>query len=58
MPFIHVFFSGNHVGIENVRQRLVYMCSGTLTIESRTGVGTKAIIRLPGEENISENSCG
>ena len=36
-----------HVGIENVRQRLANMCSGTLTIESTVGVGTLATIIIP-----------
>ena len=36
-----------HVGIENVRQRLSNMCSGTLTIESTVGVGTLATIIIP-----------
>lgn len=36
-----------HVGIENVRQRLANMCSGSLTIESKVGEGTVATIRIP-----------
>ena len=36
-----------HVGIENVRQRLSNMCAGSLTIESEIGVGTLATIRIP-----------
>ena len=36
-----------HVGIENVRQRLFNMCSGTLTIESEIGKGTLATVRIP-----------
>ena len=36
-----------HVGIENVRQRLSNMCSGSLTIESTPGVGTLATVRIP-----------
>ena len=36
-----------HVGIENVKQRLSNMCSGSLTIESTVGVGTVATIRIP-----------
>ena len=36
-----------HVGIDNVRQRLSNMCSGTLTIESTVGEGTLATIRIP-----------
>ena len=37
----------HHVGIENVRQRLSNMCSGTLKIESTEGVGTLATIIIP-----------
>lgn len=36
-----------HVGIENVRQRLSNLCSGSLTIESTPGVGTLATVRIP-----------
>ena len=36
-----------HVGIENVRRRLLNMCQGTLTIESTVGEGTLAVIRIP-----------
>ena len=36
-----------HVGIENVRQRLFNMCSGSLAIESKLGVGTVATISIP-----------
>ena len=36
-----------HIGIENVRQRLSNMCSGTLTIESEVGIGTLVTIRIP-----------
>ena len=36
-----------HVGIENVKQRLSNMCSGSLTIESEVGVGTLVTIKIP-----------
>lgn len=36
-----------HVGIENVRQRLFNICSGSLAIESKIGEGTVATIRIP-----------
>ena len=36
-----------HVGIENVRQRLANMCSGSLIIESKVGEGPVATIRIP-----------
>ena len=35
-----------HVGIRNVRKRLGYMGNGTLTIESREGVGTMVTITI------------
>lgn len=37
----------SHVGIENVRQRLLNMCDGSLTIESEIGVGTQVVIKVP-----------
>ena len=35
-----------HIGIENVRSRLASMCGGTLTIQSKHGEGTKAVITI------------
>ncbi len=40
-----------HIGIENVRDRLWAMCKGTLTIESKVGVGTTTCIQIPKGEN-------
>ena len=37
----------SHIGLTNVKQRLETMCSGTLTITSRYGEGTLAVIRIP-----------
>ena len=45
-----------HVGIENVKQRLANMCSGSLSIESEIGVGTIATIRIPKGENNEDHS--
>ncbi len=36
-----------HVGIQNVRERLKALCSGTLEIESAPGFGTKCVITIP-----------
>lgn len=36
-----------HIGIDNVRYRLERMAGGKLEIESKLGVGTKAVITLP-----------
>ena len=36
-----------HIGIRNVRERLQVMCGGSLTVESRPGEGTTALIRIP-----------
>lgn len=36
-----------HIGIENVRQRLIAMSDARVTITSRVGLGTTAIIRIP-----------
>lgn len=36
-----------HVGINNVRKRLIRQCNGTLVIDSRVGDGTTAVITIP-----------
>lgn len=38
---------GNHIGIQNVRDRLEKLCGGTLTIDSAQGVGTVVKMRIP-----------
>jgi sensor histidine kinase YesM len=38
-----------HVGIRNIRGRLKAMVNGTLEIESKAGVGTKVLLRIPKE---------
>ncbi|MGN0813250.1 MAG: sensor histidine kinase [Candidatus Coproplasma sp.] len=39
-----------HVGIENVRERLLIMCNATLEITSEIGSGTVAIVKIPKKE--------
>lgn len=39
--------SGSHIGISATRLRLGRMCAGTLSISSRKGAGTTAVIRIP-----------
>ncbi len=36
-----------HVGIQNVRSRIMSMCKGELTIKSTKGVGTRVTIEIP-----------
>ena len=38
-----------HVGIRNIRGRLKAMVNGTLEIESRVGIGTAVLIKIPKE---------
>lgn len=38
-----------HVGIQNVRYRLLAMCNATLAIKSKPNEGTTAIVRIPKE---------
>ena len=38
-----------HVGIRNIRGRLSAMVNGTLEIDSKIGVGTKVLIKIPKE---------
>ena len=35
------------IGLRNIRGRLKEMCNGTLTVESRQGMGTKVLIQIP-----------
>ena len=41
---------GKHVGIANVRERLMQVCHGTLTFDTARGAGTTARIRIPKEQ--------
>ena len=47
-----------HVGIKNIRGRIEAMCNGTLTIESKVGSGTKAIIKIPKEATDYDSNNG
>ncbi|WP_026511213.1 sensor histidine kinase [Butyrivibrio sp. LC3010] len=38
---------GLHIGLDNLRERLLTMCKGLLIIESTKGVGTKSTIKIP-----------
>ena len=38
---------GTHLGLDIVEERLEYMCGGSLTIDSRLGEGTKAVVKIP-----------
>ena len=42
----------NHIGIQNVRDRIESRVNGRLTIESEIGVGTKSIVYIPKGENL------
>lgn len=39
----------SHIGIENTKSRLKFMCGGSLAITSAPGAGTKAVIYIPKE---------
>ena len=41
-----------HIGLRNIRERLKAMVNGDLVIESKPGVGTKAVIMVPKEVNV------
>ena len=41
-----------HVGLRNIRGRLKAMVNGDLILESKPGVGTKAVIMIPKEVNV------
>ena len=38
---------GKHIGIQNVKERIEKLCGGTLTLESKPGVGTTVTIWIP-----------
>lgn len=46
----------SHIGIENVKRRLWEMSRGTLEITGVAGEGTTAVIKLPKEEEIHEDT--
>ena len=41
-----------HVGLRNIRERLKAMVNGELILESRPGIGTKAMIMIPKEVTV------
>ena len=59
LPLFYHFFRGfdtslpvegkKHVGLRNIRGRLKAMVNGELLLESKVGVGTKAVIMIPKE---------
>lgn len=36
-----------HVGLANVRSRLLHMCDGNIIVESRKGLGTRVTVKIP-----------
>ena len=40
-----------HVGLRNIRERLKAMVNGTIEIDSKVGVGTTVLIKIPKEES-------
>ncbi|WP_022762505.1 sensor histidine kinase [Butyrivibrio sp. AD3002] len=42
---------GLHIGLDNLRERLLRMCGGHLVVESTPGVGTKSTITIPRGSN-------
>ena len=47
---------GNHIGLENVRERIEKMCGGDVTIESEINKGTTVTIRIPQTESKNDNN--
>lgn len=41
----------SHIGLDSIDKRLKYMINGSLSIDSKLGVGTKATIHIPIKEN-------
>ncbi len=41
------FSSNQHIGLNNVKQRIWSMCQGTLSFESEIGKGTKVVVTFP-----------
>ena len=44
---IHETRNGDHIGVKNVRDRVIDMTGGTFAIESEIGEGTSVTIRIP-----------
>ena len=47
---------GTHIGLQNVRERVEQMCSGTLTVSSEIGTGTEVTLLIPHSER-SKKEC-
>ena len=43
-----------HVGLENVRKRLIMMCGGTLDIATRPGGGVLVTVTIPGDGAVAQ----
>ena len=41
---------GGHIGVKNVRDRIIDMTGGTFSMESEIGEGTSVTIRIPADE--------
>ena len=46
--------NGDHIGVRNVRDRIVDMTGGTFLMESTVGEGTSITIRIPGKPGLKE----
>ena len=44
---IHETRKGDHIGVKNVRDRVIDMTGGTFSVESTVGEGTSITIRIP-----------
>ncbi len=45
---------GLHIGIDNVRERLWRMCNGKMEIDSKPGIGTNVVLRIPANKEMNE----
>ena len=48
---------GQHIGIQNVRERVEQLCNGRLTIDSKPGEGTVVTVRIPVEADKAQREA-
>ena len=47
----------SHVGVSNIKTRLKEMLKATVEVESKVGVGTKVLVKIPKNDETRLSEC-